>query len=135
MNILIVSHVAHIRNHLAVYLMLQDAIQDVHAVTSTQDVYAMLDAYSFDLLIVDLDLPGKTGFALVQHVHDTVMRINLLLLGFMLFNIAYITMVVNFLSTFENNRYRFPVDGFFLVLAVLALDRIIRKFFRRGAVN
>ena len=81
MNILIVSHVAHIRNHLAVYLMLQDAIQDVHAVTSTQDVYAMLDAYSFDLLIVDLDLPGKTGFALVQHVHDTVMRINLLLLG------------------------------------------------------
>ncbi|MBN2036765.1 MAG: hypothetical protein JW768_08500 [Chitinispirillaceae bacterium] len=55
-----------------------------------------------------------------------------LLLGFMLFNIAYITMVVNFLSTFENNRYRFPVDGFYLLLAVLAIDRIRRAILSRA---
>jgi hypothetical protein len=86
-----------------------------------------------------IGLPGLFIFG-VRFLYRGVRRHVLLapqalLLGFMLFNIAYITMVVNFLSTFENNRYRFPVDGFFLVLAVLALDRIIRKFFRRGAVN
>jgi hypothetical protein len=55
-----------------------------------------------------------------------------MLIGFMLFNIVYITAVVNLLSTFENNRYRFPVDGFYLVLAVLALDRIWRAILRRA---
>jgi hypothetical protein len=54
------------------------------------------------------------------------------LLGFMLYNIAYITAVVNFLSTFENNRYRFPLDGYFVVIAALALDQIRRKFIRRA---
>ncbi|MGA2506226.1 MAG: hypothetical protein ABSF80_01955 [Chitinispirillaceae bacterium] len=51
-----------------------------------------------------------------------------LLLGFLLFNIAYCTASANLLSSFENNRYRFPVDGFFLVIAVLALDRLLRTF-------
>jgi hypothetical protein len=51
-----------------------------------------------------------------------------LLLGFLLFNIAYCTASANFLSSFENNRYRFPVDGFFLVIAALALDRLLRTF-------
>jgi hypothetical protein len=50
-----------------------------------------------------------------------------LLLGFLLFNIFYCTMTANFLSFFENNRYRFPVDGFFVVLAALALDQLRRK--------
>jgi hypothetical protein len=50
-----------------------------------------------------------------------------LLLGFLLFNIAYCTMTANFLSSCENNRYRFPVDGFFVVLAALALDQMWRK--------
>jgi hypothetical protein len=54
------------------------------------------------------------------------------LLGFMLFNVAYITAVSNFLSCFENNRYRFPVDGFYLVLAALALDQIMRRLVRRA---
>ena len=52
-----------------------------------------------------------------------------LLLSFLLFNIFYLTMVSNFLGCFENNRYRFPLDGFFLVLAVLALNQVWRKIF------
>jgi len=54
-----------------------------------------------------------------------------LLLGFLLFNIFYITATANFLSSYENNRYRFPIDGFFIVLAALALEQVIRKSFRK----
>jgi hypothetical protein len=53
------------------------------------------------------------------------------LLGFILFNIFYITMVSNFLGCFENNRYRFPLDGFFVILAALALEQVLRRMFRR----
>jgi hypothetical protein len=52
-----------------------------------------------------------------------------LLLGFLLFNIAYCTVTANFLSSYENNRYRFPVDGFYLILAALLLDKMRRKIF------
>jgi uncharacterized membrane protein len=52
-------------------------------------------------------------------------------IGFMLFNIAYCTMVANFLSSVENNRYRFPVDAFFVVLAALALSSAWQRIFRK----
>jgi len=58
-----------------------------------------------------------------------------LTLGFMLFNILYLTAVANFLSCFENNRYRFPIDGFYLVLAALALEHILRRVGRRTAAG
>jgi hypothetical protein len=44
------------------------------------------------------------------------------LLAFLLFNIGFITAVVNFLSCFENNRYRLPIDPFFLVLLATAVS-------------
>jgi hypothetical protein len=50
-----------------------------------------------------------------------------LLLGFILFNIFYTTATANFLSSYENNRYRFPVDGFFIILLALALEQIFQK--------
>jgi hypothetical protein len=50
-----------------------------------------------------------------------------LLMGFILFNIFYGTATANFLSSYENNRYRFPMDGLFLVLFALAVDQLIRK--------
>jgi hypothetical protein len=57
------------------------------------------------------------------------------LLGFMLFSIAYSTLIVNFLSSVENNRYRFPLDGFYVVLAAWAFEQVRNKFFCRDAVN
>jgi hypothetical protein len=44
------------------------------------------------------------------------------LLLFLLFNILYLTMVSNLLSSFETNRYRFPIDGFYLILFGMAVD-------------
>ncbi|HEV8037527.1 MAG TPA: glycosyltransferase [Bryobacteraceae bacterium] len=48
------------------------------------------------------------------------------LLVFVLSTITYLTAVANFLSSFENNRYRFQVDGFFLILFGMALEQIRR---------
>lgn len=50
-----------------------------------------------------------------------------MLIGFMLFNIAYITAISNLLSSFENNRYRFPLDAFYLVLLGIALTKVQRR--------
>jgi hypothetical protein len=46
-----------------------------------------------------------------------------ILLGFLLLNITYVTALANFLSSFENNRYRFPLDAFYVVLLGIALSR------------
>jgi hypothetical protein len=51
-------------------------------------------------------------------------------IGFMLFNITYLTAVANFLSSFENNRYRFQVDAFFVILLAIALEQLRPKFTR-----
>jgi hypothetical protein len=51
-------------------------------------------------------------------------------IGFFLFNITYLTGVSNFLSSFENNRYRFQVDAFFVILFGIALEQLHRKFSR-----
>lgn len=48
------------------------------------------------------------------------------LLAFLLFHIAFLTAAVNLLSSFENNRYRLPLDPFFLALLGMAIERILR---------
>ncbi len=40
----------------------------------------------------------------------------LMVLGFILFTIVYLTLVSTLLSSFDGNRYRFPLDGFFIAL-------------------
>ena len=50
------------------------------------------------------------------------------LIGFLLFNITYLTAVSNFLSSYEGNRYRFQVDAFFVILFGIALEQLRRKF-------
>jgi len=47
-----------------------------------------------------------------------------ILVGFMLLNITYVTAIANLLSSFENNRYRFPLDAFYLVLLGMALSKL-----------
>ncbi|HEV2199848.1 MAG TPA: hypothetical protein VGR73_08495 [Bryobacteraceae bacterium] len=47
------------------------------------------------------------------------------LLGFMLFTILFATAISNFLSSFENNRYRFVLDGYYTVIAGLAITALI----------
>jgi hypothetical protein len=66
---------------------------------------------------------------LVRGVRSGVLnRASAVLLGFLLFNIAYVTAVANLLSSFENNRYRFPIDAFYVVLLGLALERLRQRY-------
>lgn len=51
----------------------------------------------------------------------------LAVLGFMLFTIVYLTLVSTLLSTFEGNRYRFPLDGFLIVLTGGMLFQILGR--------
>ncbi len=48
-------------------------------------------------------------------------------LGFMLFNILFVTGVTNTLSSFENNRYRFPLDGYFVALLGMAISQWLKS--------
>jgi Ca2+/Na+ antiporter len=54
---------------------------------------------------------------------QTLERSVAILIGFLLFNITYVSGIANFLSSFENNRYRFPCDALFVVLLGIAIDR------------
>ncbi len=70
----------------------------------------------------------------------TLDRRSAILIGFLLFNIAYLTAVANLLSSFENNRYRFPFDAFYVVLLGVALEcikkaQLIRRYRTATAVS
>ena len=45
----------------------------------------------------------------------------------MLFNIFFVTGVANTLSSFENNRYRFPLDGYFVTLFGMAVSQWLKS--------
>src|SRR5580658_597726 len=54
------------------------------------------------------------------------------LLTYLLFQIAFMTAVVNLLSCFENNRYRLPIDPFFVALLGMAAERVLSAFQSRS---
>jgi hypothetical protein len=72
-----------------------------------------------------------TIYYLVNGIHKkTLAQPAAVLIGFLFFNITYMTAVSNFLSSYEGNRYRFQVDAFFVILFGIALEQLRRKFFR-----
>ena len=47
--------------------------------------------------------------------------------AFVWITLVFVTMVSNSLSSFEGNRYRFPIDGFYLLFIATALDALRRS--------
>ncbi len=88
-------------------------------------------------LMIGLPLLWIWGIVyLVRGVRRGVLdRASAILMGFLLFNIGYVTAIANLLSSFENNRYRFPIDGFYLVLLGVALEQLIRRYGMATACN
>jgi SAM-dependent methyltransferase len=88
--------------------------------------------YTGTFLIIGLPLLWAGGIYYVINGwrKKTLNAATTALLVFMLSTITYLTAVANFLSSFENNRYRFQVDGFFLILFGMALEQI-----RRGGAD
>jgi len=60
---------------------------------------------------------------LIPRLRRSWNREHLIGLGFMLFILLLVTASANLLSSFENNRYRFPVDSFFLIVFALFIQR------------
>ncbi len=81
-------------------------------------------------LFLMIGLPALWIWGVVHLVRgvrrNTLDRPSAILIGFLLFNIGYLTAVANLLSSFENNRYRFPFDPFYLVLLGLVLEQLRR---------
>jgi ubiquinone/menaquinone biosynthesis C-methylase UbiE len=84
--------------------------------------------YTGTFLVIGLPLLWAGGIyhAIAGWRRKTLDGAVLALLVFMLFTITYLTGVANFLSSFENNRYRFQVDGFFVILLGMALEQVRR---------
>jgi hypothetical protein len=69
---------------------------------------------------------------LIPRLRRSWKREHLIALGFILFILVLVTASANLLSSFENNRYRFPVDSFFLILLALCVQR---RFFSAAAAT
>ena len=86
---------------------------------------AALIPYTGTFLVIGL--PLLWGWSICYVVggirRKTLDRPVAILIGFLLFNITYISAIANFLSSFENNRYRFPCDALFVVLLGIAFER------------
>ena len=83
--------------------------------------------YMGTYLLIALPLLFGYGCLRLWRAWKTVPRDRALLavLGFMVFNIFFITGVANTLSSFENNRYRFPLDGYFVTLLGMAVSQAL----------
>jgi ubiquinone/menaquinone biosynthesis C-methylase UbiE len=86
--------------------------------------------YTGTFLIIGLPLLWGYGiyYLITGWRRKTLEGARIALLVFMLFSITYLTAIANFLSSFENNRYRFQVDGFFLILFGMALEQGLQRF-------
>jgi hypothetical protein len=95
----------------------------------------MLPLYTGVFLIVAL--PILTLWALAQlalrRFRSRWKTEELVLLGFMLFTILFATVISNSLSTFENNRYRFVLDGYFTIILGLAVTALLSRSVSRSS--
>jgi hypothetical protein len=64
----------------------------------------------------------------VRRLRERLTTEEAVVLGFMVFTILFVTAVSNLLSSFENNRYRFIVDGYYTALAGMAITAILARW-------
>lgn len=69
-KVLLVEDNIKISNNIKMYL--KDEFE-VQAVYSAEDAQLYLDAYQYDIVILDLMLPGKDGLSVLSYIEDKVM--------------------------------------------------------------
>jgi len=67
-RVLLVEDNQDMRESLRIFLNEEGAI--VHAVASAEDAIDAVDEKQFDIAIIDINLPGKSGFSLVEYIRE-----------------------------------------------------------------
>ena len=89
---------------------------------------AALFAYTGVLLIVSIPAILIGAFAAAwRDFHAGKNRNRAVLILFVLAQILLVMVIFNFLSSFENNRYRFPTDALYVALAGFLIARMWRR--------
>jgi hypothetical protein len=91
----------------------------------------LIKALTYTGLWLVIGLPILTLWSIWQLFLPNWTKDRKILAGYLLLTILVLTFAVNTLSFQENNRYRFPLDPFFLVLLGMAITQAMRGL-RRG---
>src|SRR5260221_3830703 len=75
-------------------------------------------------------LLGIAGYSIHAYRRKSESANRLALLGYIVLQIVMLALIVNFLSSFENNRYRFPTDPLYVALLGVLLAWFVRRFNR-----
>jgi hypothetical protein len=89
-----------------------------------------LALYTGIVLIVAIPLIlFATAFLWIRDYRGKSVSANrLFLVAFIVFQVVLVAVISNFLSSFENNRYRFPTDPLYIILAGVLMTRVIQHF-------
>jgi hypothetical protein len=110
-----------------------DSRRDLRAIKASGNALSLV-LYTGTFLIVLLPLLVVWALALLllPHLRSGLTNAQAVTLAFILFTILFTTAVSNLLSSFENNRYRFPLDGYYLLLVGMAGTTALQRFARGG---
>jgi hypothetical protein len=67
--------------------------------------------------------------------HDQISKAENMLVLYMLYNILFVTLIGNTMDIGENNRFRYVIDPFLLILFVFFLRNVIIKFWKPKQIN
>jgi hypothetical protein len=100
---------------------------DLRALRAEGDSLSLV-LYTGILLLIGLPLIvlATAGFWVRDYRGGTRSANDLALIAFILIQIVIVAVLSNFLSSFENNRYRFPTDPLYLTLAGVLITRLKR---------
>jgi hypothetical protein len=102
--------------------------RDLRAVRSSHGVLGVLPYTGLYLIPGLAWLVGWGLFQLVSARRRALLRTDeAMVMVFMVLTVVFVTAVGNSLAPLDNNRYRFQLDGFYLVLAGIFLSRLVRS--------
>jgi hypothetical protein len=112
-----------------------DSRKDLRAIKASGHSFTLpLYTGMFLMVMLPILVLWAAALVLVPRLRKKLPPEQAVTLAFCLFTILFVTAVSNSLSSFENNRYRFPLDGYYLLILGMLLTRLAAAF-RSGGVR
>ena len=113
-----------------------DSRADLRSIKASGNALTLV-LYTGTFLIVLLPILTAWALALLlrPRLRSSLTAPQVMTLAFIVFTLLFTTAVSNLLSSFENNRYRFPLDGYYLLLAGMAGTAAVQRFARVPAAQ